>query len=712
MIHCLTIGKNRHAAQHSRQAMLLVASLLLLLTLCISSSPSTAAPNTPVTAVILRDMQPISFVDSKTNQPVGFAVDLMNAIAMQAGLQMRYLVVNNWQEVEDALKSGRADLCPLLVINKERQSYLHFTTPTETSAIVITVRSKSGSINSLTDLEGLTAGALRASQSYNLFKHNPLIKPALYDSYQVAVLELLAGKIDAFIGPDNVLIQIVRAAGIEDQIRIISPPLSEIKRGIAIAKENPELYHQLLAPTAAFVSSPAYKDLYTKWYGKPQPFWTTPKVFGLLALFAATSLVGLAVWRYRLLLTYNKRISDSERRFHGIFDQTLQLLGLLDTKGRLIEVNQTALDLINVQREEVCGKLFWETPWWRHDPELQHKLQQALTEAVDGKLVRFVATVPSATGTEHHLDFSIKPLRDEQGKVYLLIPEASDITERVAAETALHDKAIQLEEEIAERQKAQEALEALNNNLEQRIAETVSQLRQQDDLLIQQNRMAAMGELLNNIAHQWRQPLNNIAVYIQTMQFLHKTGDLSDEEMDQDIKAVMEILQYMSQTINDFRDFFVRDRVNAREFVLAPTIAKALTLVMPALSANNIRTEFLKDDREDLRITGYPNEFVQVLMNILYNAKDILLERQVSNPQIEIMLKRENGKIVTSIRDNGGGIDQQALPHIFDPYFTTKGPDKGTGIGLYMSKTIIEKNMGGSLTARNTAVGAEFRIEL
>jgi len=288
----------------------------------------------------------------------------------------------------------------------------------------------------------------------------------------------------------------------------------------------------------------------------------------------------------------------------------------------------------------------------------------------------------------------------------------NEVNERTLAENALHEKTVQLEEEIAERQKAQEALMELNTSLEQRISETVSQLRQKDDLLIQQNRLAAMGELLNNIAHQWRQPLNNIAVYIQTMQYLRKAGELTDEEMDQDIKAVMEILQYMSQTIDDFRGFFVRDRTATNEFPLGPTIAKALSIVNPALTANNIRAELLKDDREDVRITGYPNEFAQVLMNIIYNARDILVEREIADPQIEIMVTHRNQQAIVTIRDNGGGIAPEALPHIFDPYFTTKGPTKGTGIGLYMSKTIIEKNMGGTLTAHNTEQGAEFRIEL
>ncbi|MGE3258560.1 MAG: transporter substrate-binding domain-containing protein [Geobacter sp.] len=666
----------------------------------------------PITAVILRDLQPSSFVDRKTDQPTGFAVDLTNAVAAEAGLQVQYLVVNNWQEAEDALKTGQADICPVLVVNPKRQTFFLFTDYTETSGVRIIIRTKSGSIAGLPDLYNRPVGTLRASQAYQLLKNENRITLTFYDSYQQAIMELLAGRIDAFVGPDNIVLQLTREAGIEDQIKMLEPPLIEIKRAIAVAKNNPELYRQLRGPTAAFVTSPAYKALYTKWYGSPAPFWNTTKVVLLLTILTLSALIALAIWRYFLLIGYNRRISDSERRFRGIFDQTLQMIGLLDAKGRLIEVNQTALDLVATTLDQVRGQLFWDTPWWNHDPAQQVRLQQAMAEAMEGELVRMVAKHRSAQGAIHYVDFSIKPVFDDNGKVCLLIPEGRDITERIKTEQELHEKAVLLEQEIGERQKAQEALQLLNNTLEQRISEAVTQLRQKDDMLIQQNRMAALGELLTNIAHQWRQPLNNIAVYIQTMQYLQRAGELTDEEMDRDIKAVMEILQYMSQTIDDFRSFFVRDRSSAREFALAPTIDKALTLVTPSLTASNIKVTLLKDQRQDLRITGYPNEFIQVVMNILYNARDIMLERKVTDPYIEIMVAEDNGKTVTTIRDNGGGVEQQALPHIFDPYFTTKGPDKGTGIGLYMSKNIIEKNMGGKLTARNVENGAEFRIEI
>lgn len=283
------------------------------------------------------------------------------------------------------------------------------------------------------------------------------------------------------------------------------------------------------------------------------------------------------------------------------------------------------------------------------------------------------------------------------------------LKERRQIEDALHEQTAQLEDEIAQRQRTQEELNAINENLEERITAAVSELRQKDDLLMHQNRLAAMGELLNNIAHQWRQPLNNIAAYIQTMQYLHKSGGLTAEEMDNDITAVMNILKYMSQTIDDFRNFFRKDR-DLREFVLREEIDRCISLISSGLKANNIQVTVQGDD--SVTVVGYPNEYAQCLVNILYNARDILQERSVIDPLIEVIISREGEKSVVCVRDNGGGIPAEVMPHIFDPYFTTKGPATGTGIGLYMARTLIERNMGGRLTARNIEAGAELKIEL
>lgn len=250
----------------------------------------------------------------------------------------------------------------------------------------------------------------------------------------------------------------------------------------------------------------------------------------------------------------------------------------------------------------------------------------------------------------------------------------------------------------------------LNQSLEERVAKDVAELRQKDRLLIQQSRMAAMGEMLGNIAHQWRQPLNVLGLMVQQLQLFYEEGELTRENLDENTGKAMEIILHLSQTIDDFRDFYRPDK-EKRLFSVNQVVAKTVSLVLESFREQGIIIDVTTIG--DPQISGYPNEYAQVLLNILMNARDALVEHKVDDALISIHAFAEGGgTTVVTISDNAGGIDEEIIGRLFDSYFTTKGPDKGTGIGLFMSKTIIEKNMGGSLTVRNIGTGAEFRIEV
>jgi len=255
----------------------------------------------------------------------------------------------------------------------------------------------------------------------------------------------------------------------------------------------------------------------------------------------------------------------------------------------------------------------------------------------------------------------------------------------------------------------QELLEELNRSLEKRVRQSVDELRQKDLMLIQQSRQAAMGEMINNIAHQWRQPLNNIGLIVQNLQSQYEAGEMNSDQMSANVQSAMDVIAYMSRTIDDFRNFFRQDK-ERHAFVVNLMVSRSLDFLLPTLKSNGINVECREEP--EIIAEGYPSEYMQVLLNILNNAKDVLLERKVPNPQINIAIFRQKQRAVVTIRDNAGGIPDTVLPKIFDPYFTTKEQGKGTGIGLYMSKTIIEKNIDGSLTARNVDGGVEFRIEI
>ncbi len=288
-----------------------------------------------------------------------------------------------------------------------------------------------------------------------------------------------------------------------------------------------------------------------------------------------------------------------------------------------------------------------------------------------------------------------------------------NIAELNQSQLLLHEKALLLEDEIAERQAVQEdladkqsMLEALNRTLEMRIEAAVKELRQKDQALIQQNRLAAMGEMINNIAHQWRQPLNIIGLIAQG---LPEYKDLSQAELDHEVEKIMGVIMQMSQTIDDFRCFFRQDKEKIR-FTANQAVAKAVEFISPSLNDKGISISII--EQSEVSVFGYSNEYSQVLLNILGNAKDVLGERNKAEPRIEISISRADDRSVVTITDNGGGISPDVMPRIFDPYFTTKENMQGTGIGLYMSKIIIEQNMWGSLSAENFEDGVAFRIEV
>jgi PAS domain S-box-containing protein len=257
-------------------------------------------------------------------------------------------------------------------------------------------------------------------------------------------------------------------------------------------------------------------------------------------------------------------------------------------------------------------------------------------------------------------------------------------------------------------ERRQAAEKALQEETIKRLG-AIESLRRQELVMIQQNRHAAMGEMIGNIAHQWRQPLNTLGLFTQSLGFFYGSPSFNKEFLDTSVAKSMEIIQYMSRTIDDFRNFFSTEREKS-EFKADDAVRKALSLVEAGFKECQITINL--DIREHTIIYGFPNEYAQVLLNLFLNARDVINERNVESPCLKISIGTEHAVSVLTVSDNAGGIPENIIEKIFDPYFTTKGPQQGTGVGLFMSKAIIENNMGGRLSVRNTEEGAEFRIEV
>jgi len=229
----------------------------------------------------------------------------------------------------------------------------------------------------------------------------------------------------------------------------------------------------------------------------------------------------------------------------------------------------------------------------------------------------------------------------------------------------------------------------------------------QEKILIQKSKMASMGEMIANIAHQWRQPLSQISGLFLDIESAYTFKELNKKYLNERVDEANDLLEYMSKTIDDFRNFF-NPNSKKEDFLIKEAVLNACNIVKSMLEVNNIKLTVNIDD--DHKINGYKNEYSQAIMNIITNAKDILIERDINNPYIKIYLEK-NEKISLCIEDNANGINEDIIEKIFDPYFTTKF-DYGTGIGLYMTQLIIEEKMNGTITVINENQGAKFSITI
>lgn len=250
-------------------------------------------------------------------------------------------------------------------------------------------------------------------------------------------------------------------------------------------------------------------------------------------------------------------------------------------------------------------------------------------------------------------------------------------------------------------------LQHLNKNLESKVKAGVEEGKQKDKKILEQAKLARIGSMISMIAHQWRQPLSQLSAILMELETATRFKKVNDEHIFKAVEKSDEMIEFMSNTIDDFRNFYKPDK-RKEEFFLSDSCKKAISIIEATLY--NLNIELNVNVLEDKKIFGYPTEFSQVILNILSNAKDILVEKKISNPAINLTIQSKGTLGILEIEDNAGGISKKNMELIFDPYFSTKDSSKGTGLGLYVSKLIVERNMGGELSVHNSDNGAVFKI--
>ena len=378
-----------------------------------------------------------------------------------------------------------------------------------------------------------------------------------------------------------------------------------------------------------------------------------------------------------------------------------------DINGIITFVNDEFCKISKYSREELIGK---NHNIVRH-PNVPKETFKKLWDTILSKKI-YKATVKNLAkdGSVFYVNTTVIPILNERDEILEFIAIRYDVTKAVEDANKLLEKEQELENlnlTLEERIKKQtEQLKKLNTNLEERIKKEVEKNREKDRIMFQQARFASMGEMIGNIAHQWRQPLSELDILLFN---LKKAFFVQNDKNKFKIyyRSSQKVIQRMSQTIDDFRNFFKQNKEKS-QIDVQKLIKEAILIIKETFKSNDIKIIF--NIKNSIIINGHKNELLQVILNILNNAKDALVLNKTNDKKIFIDIKKEKFvKII--ICDNGGGIKKDIIDRIFDPYFTTKHSSQGTGIGLYMSKKIIEQN-GGSIDVYNNCDGACFEIKL
>ncbi|WP_139488575.1 PAS domain-containing sensor histidine kinase [Brevibacillus dissolubilis] len=326
-------------------------------------------------------------------------------------------------------------------------------------------------------------------------------------------------------------------------------------------------------------------------------------------------------------------------------------------------------------------------------PEDEAKVLAVMSELQETDRLNISFRIIGPAGEVKWIYSKSRVIRDQNQKPLRIVGINTDMTKEKATE--------------AKMQTMMRELSILNGILEQRVQDEVQKNREKDHLLIHQSRFAAVGEMIGHIAHQWRQPLNSIGLIIQDVKEAYEYGEIDQEYLEESTRESMRLIKHMSDTIDDFRNFF---NPNKEKYVLSPAemVRRGVSIFNPEIKHGEINVTY--DIQDDLRIVGNPNEFNQVLLNFFQNSKQAFQERKTQEKEIHIVGFEYCGQVVIQFEDTAGGIPEEIIGKVFDPYFTTK--QEGTGIGLYMCKTIVEENLGGKIAATNTERGALLTLFL
>lgn len=646
-------------------------------------SPSFAIPD-KIRVVMDDNYPPFSFKDSAGTQQ-GILIDQWRLWEQQTGIKVEINALD-WGKAISGMRSGEFDVIDTLFKTNERSEWLDFTKPYATIEVPIFFDKDISGITDAASLKGFIVADKRGDAMIHVLKEQGVENLQLFDSFESLILAAKEHKVHVFVMGKPPALYFLNKHGIADRFRQ-SAPLHVNQFYRAVKKDNGALL-KIVDEGFATIPPQQLKNIDKKWYGSSLDtgFRTTPIFAGVGGLFLLVLI--LFAWNRTLKNSVETQTAElksaeqirrtSEEKFKAFFEQGYYLAGLLDLNGTLTDVNDTALQLSGVGKGDVVGRPFWETPWWAHSQELQEKLRRAVKSAADGSYVAFETTHPAPDGTLHHIDFSLRPVKDQSGAVVFLVPEGRDITDWKKAE----------EERL---------------NLERKLLHT--------------QKLESLGVLSGGIAHDFNNLLQAVLGNLDLALMRLPQGTAGRNNIDQAVKAARHAAQLTNMMLAySGKGLFVIKPLNLTELVeenaamLEAAIPKSITLEQCL-------------DRDIPTISADAGQLQQVIMNLITNAAEAIGD-QGGKIQLSTGVKDFNQTAMNSsrleekqtaghyawikVRDSGCGMDGETLQKLFDPFFTTKFTGRGLGMSAVLG--IIRAHKGAFLVESRAGIGTTIQV--
>jgi PAS domain S-box-containing protein len=696
---------------------------LLWLLILSTAVPSFAAEKLKLVVGGDHQNPPFEFLEQKV--PTGFNIEVMRAVAQEMGADVE-LRLGPWAEVRSALERGKIDALAGMYYSEERSRRVDFSLPHTMVTMGLYVRTDS-TIQSIEDIRGKEVIVQRGDIVDDYLREKQITNHIVQVTDPADELRLLAsGRHDCALMPSSLQGEyLIRTLGLSN-VKGVGTNLPQLRYCFAVPKGNTALRYRIDEALNILKVNGKYKKIYDKWFGiyEKRDLWQAIRYLVWAMAFIVALLGASFIWSWSLRRQVRARTAELREREKRLrftqyaIDKTIVQAFWVTEGGRIFYVNDAACRALGYSYEELTSMSISDIVpnlpaevFSEHERKMRESRafsMESFHRAKDGRLYPVEIQVNHVVfdGRGYKCAF-VTDITERRNMQEALQRSHDDLERSVENRTAELARTVDaLQKEIAERQRAEEALQELNRTLEKRVRQEVAQNREKDVMLIQQNRQAALGEILDHIAHQWKHPL---AVISLTAHLLKTDNTLSRDSVNETTDGIIDQVKNLTQMLNEYRDFYRQDK-DKSVFRIKEGIDKALSFITPVLRIESIELEVNTD--ADLYALGYPKAFAQVILNMVSNSRDAFREHEVKNPRIVVNGFAENNMALVTVTDNAGGINAADMESIFEMNFTTKEQSGGTGIGLYMSRNIIEKKMGGDLTAANVADGARFCIRL